>query len=133
MSDAVLVETDGPVTIVTINRPHARNAVDRETAGILYDAFLAFDADESQYAAVLTGAEGTFCAAFRELGFGIAIKCDDGHGRAAEVILGALIEAFVAPEAGLSMRAVKNRRGRIVGEVRVVADLIAALRSAART
>jgi hypothetical protein len=31
------------------------------------------------------------------------------------------------------MRAVKNRRGRIVGEVRVVADLIAALRSAART
>jgi L-asparaginase II len=79
------------------------------------------------------GAEGTFCAAFRELGFGIAIKCDDGHGRAAEVILGALIEAFVAPEAGLSMRAVKNRRGRIVGEVRVVADLIAALRSAART
>ncbi|MDP1795233.1 MAG: crotonase/enoyl-CoA hydratase family protein [Acidimicrobiales bacterium] len=62
MSDSVLVETDGPVTIITINRPHARNAVDRDTAGVLYDAFLAFDADETQYAAVLTGAEGTFCA-----------------------------------------------------------------------
>lgn len=62
MSDAVLVETDGPVTIVTINRPHARNAVDRDTAAVLYDAFVAFDADDSQSVAVLTGAEGTFCA-----------------------------------------------------------------------
>ena len=62
MSDSVLVETDGPVTIVTINRPHARNAVDRETAGVLYDAFLAFDTDDTQYAAVLTGADGNFCA-----------------------------------------------------------------------
>ncbi|MEY2418255.1 MAG: enoyl-CoA hydratase [Actinomycetota bacterium] len=62
MSDSVLVDRDGPVTIVTINRPHARNAVDRATAGELYEAFLAFDADDSQYAAVLTGAEGTFCA-----------------------------------------------------------------------
>jgi len=62
MSDSVLVETDGPVTIVTINRPHARNAVDRDTAGVLYEAFVAFDADDSQSVAVLTGAEGTFCA-----------------------------------------------------------------------
>jgi enoyl-CoA hydratase len=62
MSDSVLVERDGPVTVVTINRPQARNAVDRETAGILYDAFLAFDAADSQAVAVLTGAEGTFCA-----------------------------------------------------------------------
>ncbi|HUR77789.1 MAG TPA: crotonase/enoyl-CoA hydratase family protein [Acidimicrobiales bacterium] len=62
MTDSVVVETDGPVTIVTINRPHARNAVDRDTAGRLYDAFVAFDADDSQHAAVLTGAEGNFCA-----------------------------------------------------------------------
>jgi enoyl-CoA hydratase len=62
VSDSVLIERDGPVTIVTINRPHARNAVDRDTAGELYDAFVAFDADDSQYAAVLTGAAGTFCA-----------------------------------------------------------------------
>jgi enoyl-CoA hydratase len=47
---------------VTINRPQARNAVDRPTAEALADAFRAFDADDSQYAAVLTGADGHFCA-----------------------------------------------------------------------
>jgi enoyl-CoA hydratase len=62
MSDAVIVEADGPVTVLTINRPHARNAVDRATAEELADAFRAFDADDSQFAAVLTGAEGNFCA-----------------------------------------------------------------------
>jgi len=31
-ADAVLVERDGPVTIVSINRPHCRNAVDGATA-----------------------------------------------------------------------------------------------------
>ena len=44
-ADTVLVERDGPVTIVSINRPHCRNAVDGATARKLYDAFLAFDAD----------------------------------------------------------------------------------------
>ena len=48
--DAVLVERDGPVTIVSINRPHCRNAVDGATARKLYDTFLAFDADETQQA-----------------------------------------------------------------------------------
>ncbi len=62
MSDSVLVEVDGPVTIVTINRPHARNAVDRDTAGQLFDAFVRFDADDSQFAAVLTGSGEHFCA-----------------------------------------------------------------------
>jgi enoyl-CoA hydratase len=62
VSDSVLVEVDGQVTVVTINRPHARNAVDRDTAGQLFDAFVAFDADESQYAAVLTGTGEHFCA-----------------------------------------------------------------------
>lgn len=64
MSTAASVGTicDGPVLTVTINRPQARNAVDRETAGALYDAFKAFDADESLCVAVLTGAEGNFCA-----------------------------------------------------------------------
>jgi L-asparaginase II len=76
------------------------------------------------------GAEGVFCAALRALGLGVAIKCDDGAGRAGDVILGAAIEAFVAADAGLSTRPVKNRRGRIVGEVRAVADLVAAMRSA---
>lgn len=62
MSDPVLVETRGPVTIVTINRPEVRNAVDRPTADALLDAFRAFDDDDSTAVAILTGADGTFCA-----------------------------------------------------------------------
>ena len=58
----VLVERHDAVTVVTINRPAARNAVDGPTAQLLYDAFLAFDADESQHVAILTGAEEMFCA-----------------------------------------------------------------------
>jgi enoyl-CoA hydratase len=60
--DAVLVERDGPVTIVSINRPHCRNAVDGATARKLYDTFLAFDADETASVAVFTGTGGYFCA-----------------------------------------------------------------------
>jgi len=55
-------ETDGPVAIVTIDRPEVRNAVDGPTAEALATAFRRFDADESLAVAVLTGAGGTFCA-----------------------------------------------------------------------
>src|SRR5256885_8839140 len=61
-TDNVLVERDGPVTIVSINRPHCRNAVDGLTARKLYDAFLAFDADDAASVAVFTGTGGYFCA-----------------------------------------------------------------------
>ncbi len=61
-ADAVLVERDGPVTIVSINRPHCRNAVDGATARKLYDTFLAFDADKDASVAVFTGTGGFFCA-----------------------------------------------------------------------
>src|SRR5256714_5322427 len=60
--DAVLVERDGPVTIVSINRPHCRNAVDGATARKLFDAFRTFDADASASVAVFTGTGGYFCA-----------------------------------------------------------------------
>ncbi len=59
---SVRVERAGPVTTVFIDRPGARNAVDRPTAEALAEAFRAFDADESAAVAVLTGAGGTFCA-----------------------------------------------------------------------
>jgi len=58
----VSVEHEGRVTIVTINRPEVRNAVDGATAAGLADAFRAFDADDAHDTAVLTGAGGTFCA-----------------------------------------------------------------------
>ncbi len=60
--NAVRYETDGPVTIVTLDRPDVRNAVDRPTAEALADAFRRFDGDDSASVAVLTGANGTFCA-----------------------------------------------------------------------
>ncbi len=58
----LLVEQDGEVTIITINRPKSRNAVDGPTAALLAEAFRHFDSDESQKVAILTGAENTFCA-----------------------------------------------------------------------
>src|SRR5881394_2574155 len=61
-TDNVLVERDGPVTIVSINRPHCRNAVDGATARKLFDAFRTFDADASASVAVFTGTGGYFCA-----------------------------------------------------------------------
>lgn len=61
-SSAVRVQHDGPVTIVTIDRPEVRNVVDRPTAGLLADAFREFDADDASAVAILTGAHNTFCA-----------------------------------------------------------------------
>jgi enoyl-CoA hydratase len=58
----VRVETNGPVTTVIMNRPHARNAVNGPAAAELYDAFDAFDRDDSAAVAVLWGDNGTFCA-----------------------------------------------------------------------
>lgn len=58
----VIVRDDGPVRIVTINRPERRNAVDSATANELRVAFEAFDADDTAAVAVLTGAGGYFCA-----------------------------------------------------------------------
>ena len=61
----VVVETEGPVTVVSIDRfAEARNAVDPETADRLREAFLAFDAEEGQSVAILTGRGGTFCAGY---------------------------------------------------------------------
>ncbi len=61
MSD-ILIDHDGPVYIVTINRAARRNAVDGATARELFDAFIAFEADDTASVAILTGAEGAFCA-----------------------------------------------------------------------
>ena len=63
-ANTVLIERDGKVLIVTVNRPQARNAVDSHTARALAEAFQEFDRDDALCAAVLTGAGGTFCAGF---------------------------------------------------------------------
>jgi enoyl-CoA hydratase len=58
----VRLEHDGPVSIVTIDRPEVRNAVDAPTSKLLAEAFHAFDKDDDHDVAVLTGAGGVFCA-----------------------------------------------------------------------
>src|SRR5438128_1085816 len=58
----VRFEVEGPVAVVTIDRPEVRNAVDRKTADELTAAFRRFDGAPELSVAVLTGAGGTFCA-----------------------------------------------------------------------
>lgn len=58
----VLVERDGPLFVVTIDRPEVKNAVDRDTAAALADALRAFEAEATAKVAILTGAGGTFSA-----------------------------------------------------------------------
>jgi enoyl-CoA hydratase len=53
---------DGAIAIITIERPAQRNALDGRTAQALAAAFRDFDADASLSVAILTGAEGHFCA-----------------------------------------------------------------------
>ena len=61
-TDTVLTERRGEILIVTINRPELRNAVNSPTARKLGQTFVEFDDDDSLKVAILTGAEGTFCA-----------------------------------------------------------------------
>jgi enoyl-CoA hydratase len=83
MSDTIRVDNDGPVRIITIDRPEVRNAVDEPTREALADAFRAFDADESASVAILTGADGVFCAGADLKAFATGKKrrrSEDGDG-----------------------------------------------------
>jgi len=76
-------QTDGPVAIVTIDRPEVRNCVDGPTAIELAEAFRRFEADAERLAAVLTGADGCFCAGadLKGIGEGRANRVgEDGDG-----------------------------------------------------
>ena len=54
---------DGPVTVIVIDRPEVRNALDPASARSLGDAFASFEADETSTVAILTGAgDKAFCA-----------------------------------------------------------------------
>lgn len=77
---------------------------------------------------IKTGAEGVYCGALPELGYGIALKCDDGAGRAAEVVMAALIARFlpmddaeVSAFSPLRESVMTNWNGIEVGRVRAAA------------
>jgi enoyl-CoA hydratase len=59
---AVIVEKDGHVLIVTLNRPEKRNAVNCEVMCRLYDAWVRLDEEDDLRVAILTGRGTTFCA-----------------------------------------------------------------------
>jgi len=81
------------------------------------------------------GAEGVYCGALPELGLGIALKVDDGAGRASETAMATTFAAFLGVDDAMPAAfrhrlapPVKSRRGLTVGEVRPTADLVSALR-----
>jgi enoyl-CoA hydratase len=55
-------EVEGPIAVVTIDRPEVRNAIDGSTAKQLAESFQNFESDNTLSVAVLTGADGTFCS-----------------------------------------------------------------------
>ncbi len=80
---------------------------------------------------VKTGAEGVYCGALPQQGLGIAIKCDDGAGRAAQAIMAAAIARFLpmgeAERAALApfvQPVLRNWSGFEVGAVRVTEPVL---------
>ncbi|MGH3121402.1 MAG: enoyl-CoA hydratase-related protein, partial [Streptosporangiaceae bacterium] len=65
----MLCEVDGPVAVVTINRPLARNAVNGAVAAAMAAILDDLDARPDVRVIVLTGAGGTFCAGMDLKGF----------------------------------------------------------------
>ena len=58
----VLLDVDGPVATVTLNRPASRNAISGELLTRLGEAMAVIEADDEVRAAILTGADPAFCA-----------------------------------------------------------------------
>ena len=60
--EPLLVTAEGPVRILRIHRPEARNAIDARTARALREAWQAFEADAEARVGILTGGDEVFCA-----------------------------------------------------------------------
>ena len=60
--NTILIEKRGAVTLVTLNRPQALNALNSEVLKELIEAFGEYDSDDSQRCLVLTGSEKAFAA-----------------------------------------------------------------------
>lgn len=66
----ITVEKQGPVAIVTLNRPETKNAITQEMRGRLYGAFEDIAMDHDVRAVILTGAGGDFCSGMDVTGMG---------------------------------------------------------------
>ncbi|WFL78225.1 crotonase/enoyl-CoA hydratase family protein [Altererythrobacter arenosus] len=69
MSEEVLTETRDGILIITINRPEAKNAMNKAAAEGIAAAVDRLDADEDLRVGILTGAGGTFCSGMDLKGF----------------------------------------------------------------
>lgn len=58
----ILISKSKNVWTIILNRPYSKNAVDKATANLLYDAFIKFENDSTAKCAILYGKGGVFCA-----------------------------------------------------------------------
>ncbi len=86
-------ETLGEITVVTLDRRTVKNAVDRDTAEALAEAFLAFERDETQKVAVFHGANDTFCAG---ADLRAVMEGSSGGNRVSEPKVGAAFDPLTA-------------------------------------
>ena len=117
-----------PVRAAAVRRIHAGLAARPEMVAGTGRFCTAAIAESGARVLVKTGAEGVFCAALPDLGLGVAVKVDDGAGRAAEVAMagvlreiGAIDDALAARLADYLVAPLTNHAGLRVGEVRPAA------------
>ena len=77
----ILVEKNGPVTTIILNRPEVKNALDQAASELLSQVLKDFEEDENQKVAVITGAGGAFCAGadLKEASSRVDYKAWAGH------------------------------------------------------
>ena len=77
----IVIEKNGPVTTIILNRPEVKNALDQESVEQLAEAFRDFDQDATQRVGVVTGAGGAFCAGadLKETATRVDYKAWAGH------------------------------------------------------
>lgn len=120
--------------------PEGKKAAERIRRAVARHPFMVAGTDRfdtrlmeilGERAFVKVGAEGVYCATFPELGYGIALKADDGHARAAEAMMGALVLRFLplndeerAAVEALAEPVLRNWNGIEVGRYRVSPQLL---------
>jgi enoyl-CoA hydratase len=135
MSDyeTILVEQRGAVTLVTLNRPQALNALNSGVLRDLIAAFAAYDADESKRCLILTGSEKAF-AAGADIKLGVTpgmggsqrLTLAIGKAKAMEMCLtGRMMGAEEAERAGLVAKVVPA--AELLDEAMKTAEAIAAM------
>jgi enoyl-CoA hydratase len=80
VADAVTTTVVDRVLVITLDRPHVRNAIDSDMSLGVLGALAALDADDTLWAGVLTGAGGSFCAGMDLKAFaqsGLPSRIDD--------------------------------------------------------